>query len=220
MNACLNIFILLLFTPALLALADISISLHARRRSYNHDNLRNMPHCEYGLLLGTAKYVGGKNINLYYRYRIEAAAALWHAGKISTLVASGSGLNEKPSETACMQADLVAAGVPESAIWQDEAGLRTLDSIIRLRNTCGRNTRVCIVSQPFHNQRALVQARSYGLDAVACQAKIIGAKAGWKIHLRERFARLRLWYDLILRTDAQYGTDQIPIRQKPTEHGL
>ena len=195
--------------------ADVYSALRARL--YSYQNTSDIPNCEFGLILGTAKYLGtGNSINRYYQYRINAALELWHAGKVNAFIVSGSGVNNRPSETACMQADLVAAGVPSTAIWQDAAGLRTLDSIVRYQQKFGSRS-VCIISQPFHNQRALVQARHYQLNAYAYNAKIVGVKAGWKIHARERFARIKLWYDLLARTQPLYPLAQIDIIQLPTQ---
>ena len=201
-----SFFILLLFITTA---ADIYISVVAKKKSY--DRTKNIPTCDYGLVLGTAKYIGeNKSINIYYQYRIDAALALWRAGKIKQFIVSGSGLDEKISETVCMQHDLEAGGVPSDAIWQDIAGLRTLDSILRYQQQFDSHN-VCIISQPFHNQRALVQA--HALNACAYNAQIVGVKAGWRVHLRERAARLRLWYDLITRQKAQYSISEIPIQQ-------
>lgn len=202
-----------LFT--VLLAADIYVALKARRHSYQ--NTTRIPACDFGLILGTAKFVGnGRGLNRYYKYRIDAAVELWQAGKVKQFVVSGSGIDNKPSETVCMQADLVAAGVPENVIWQDPAGFRTLDSIIRYRDTFRQHS-VCIISQPFHNQRALIQAQAYRLNAYAYNAQIVGVRAGWKIHARERAARLRLWYDLLSRAKPAHNTVQTPIKQYPTQ---
>jgi SanA protein len=46
-----------------------------------YSNINEIPVNDIGLVLGTSKYtVGG--INLYYKYRIEAAAELYFSGKI------------------------------------------------------------------------------------------------------------------------------------------
>ena len=206
--------------PCLLAAAagaDLYISLRARHHSF--EKTEDVPPCDFGLILGTSKYLAdGTSINRYYQYRIDAAIELWRTGKVRAFVVSGSGVMHKPSETVCMQADLVAAGIPASAVWQDPGGLRTLDSIIRYRQKFG-NLSACLISQPFHNQRALMQARHYRLNACAYNARIIGLKAGWKIHARERLARLRLWYDLACRTQPLYTLQQCDINQFPTEYG-
>ncbi|MDO5639236.1 MAG: ElyC/SanA/YdcF family protein [Neisseria sp.] len=199
---------------AALFAADIYVLLKARRKS--HQDAAHTPECDFGLILGTAKYIGNTGgLNRYYQYRIDAAVELWRAGKVKQFVVSGSGLDNIPSETACMQADLVAAGIPADKIWQDPAGLRTLDSIIRYHQTFPQQS-VCIISQPFHNQRALMQAQAYHLNACAYDARIVGVRAGWKIHARERAARLRLWYDLLTRAQPLHSIAEIPIRQYPT----
>ncbi|MBP8875270.1 MAG: YdcF family protein [Neisseria sp.] len=149
---------LILLAGALIA-ADLYVLLRARVRS--HADAAHTPTADFGLILGTAKYVGSGGLNRYYQYRIDAAVALWQAGKVRQFVVSGSGLDNTPSETVCMQADLVAAGIPETAVWQDPAGLRTLDSILRYRQSFPQHS-VCIISQPFHNQRALMQAQACG----------------------------------------------------------
>ncbi|MDO4694830.1 MAG: ElyC/SanA/YdcF family protein [Eikenella sp.] len=194
------------------AAAEAGMACYTRARCF--EDLAAVPPCDYALVLGTAKYVAGGGLNRYYRHRIEAAAALWQAGKVGTLVVSGSGLTETLSETVCMQADLAALGVPAAAIWQDPAGLRTLDSVLRYRAAFG-GASVCVVSQPFHNRRALVLARACGAAAVAYQARAVGIRGGWRVQLRERFARLRLWYDVLARTPARYSLDEVPIRQYP-----
>ena len=205
--------LILILLIALLA-ADVYIVLKAR--AHSHQDAAHTPASDFGLILGTAKYIGDSNgLNRYYQYRIDAAVELWRAGKVKQFVVSGSGLDNIPSETVCMQADLVAAGIPANKIWQDPAGLRTLDSIIRFRQSFPQQS-VCIISQPFHNQRALMQAQACRLNACAYDARIIGVRAGWKIHARERAARLRLWYDLLSRAKPLHSIEEVPIRQFPT----
>ena len=213
------IFITLGLVVLLLGLAAADGYSTVRARGYSHTDVADLPWCEFGLILGTSKYLAdGHSVNHYYQYRIDAALELWQAGKVKALLASGSGVDYHPSETACMQADLVAAGVPESAIWQDPAGFRTIDSILRYRQKFGSHS-VCLISQPFHNQRALVQAQYYRLNVCAYNAHVIGVKAGWKIHARERLARIRLWYDLLWHVQAAHSLAQTDIVQLPTEPG-
>ncbi len=204
---------LTLFSLLLLALIGADLYVYFRARAHSHQDAEHTPASDFGLILGTSKYVGDSNaLNRYYQYRIDAAIELWWAGKIKQFIVSGSGLDNTPSETVCMQADLVAAGIPADKIWQDPAGLRTLDSIIRYRQSFPTQS-VCIISQPFHNQRALMQAQAYRLDACAYDAQIVGVRAGWKVHARERAARLRMWYDLISRRPPQHSVAEIPIQQ-------
>lgn len=207
---------LILLAGALIA-ADLYVLLRARARS--HADAAHTPTADFGLILGTAKYVGSGGLNRYYQYRIDAAVALWQAGKVRQFVVSGSGLDNTPSETVCMQAGRVLPHGGFGNAGGHQIGLRTLDSILRYRQSFPQHS-VCIISQPFHNQRALMQAQACGLNAVAYNARIIGVHAGWKVHLRERFARLRMWYDLLRRARPAHSTAQVPIRQYPTRHGM
>lgn len=57
---------------------------------YLFDDINSVPKNKVGLLLGTSKYTGGgKYINYYYKYRLEAAKALFDADKIEYILISG-----------------------------------------------------------------------------------------------------------------------------------
>lgn len=205
------------YTLLLLALLLPEIWVYAAARSRCYRRIDAVPPCDDALVLGTAKYTRTGGLNLYYRYRIEAALDLWRHGKVRRIVVSGNGLTDAVSETAAMQADLVAAGVPENVIWQDEAGMRTLDSVYRYAATFGHARRLCVVSQPFHNRRALVLARYRGIDALAYDAQAVGWRSGGRVLLRERAARLRLCWDMVCGTRPQHDIRNLPLRQCPTE---
>ena len=49
-------------------------------------------------------------------------------------------------------------GVPEKSIYLDYAGFRTLDSVVRAKEVFGQ-TRLTIISQRFHNERAILSCR-------------------------------------------------------------
>lgn len=168
--------------------------------------------------LPLAKYLANGKHNAYYQYRLQAAIDLWRNGKITRFVVSGNGLCAAISETVAMQADLVAAGIPASAIWQDEAGLRTLDSLVRYAGTFGRQRRLCVVSQSFHNRRALALARWQNINAVAYDAQAVSLRGGWRVWLRERGARWRLLWDRVHHTSPQHSINTLPLRQYPTVH--
>ena len=64
-----------------------------------------------------------------------------------------------------MKQALIEAGVPGRAkITCDYAGFRTLDSMVRAKEVFGQ-TQILIISQRFHNERALYLAKGYGIDA-------------------------------------------------------
>lgn len=180
-------------------------------KSQVYTDLQQIPHNKVGLLLGTAKTLKHGWENLYYKYRIEAAVALYRAGKIDYILVSGDNGSKEYDETSAMQADLIAMGVPKERIFMDYAGFRTLDSVLRLKKVFGENA-VTIISQPFHNQRAVFIANHKDISAVAYNAKDVSINSGFKTQLREKFARVKMLLDLVFDKKAKFYGEKIEIK--------
>ena len=90
----------------------------------------SIPFNNDGLVLGTGKLIEKSGINRHFVQRIDAAAALYRAGKVKRLILSGDKGYDEPME---MKRALLQRGVPESALVLDNYGLRTLDSVVRAR---------------------------------------------------------------------------------------
>ncbi len=179
-------------------------------RSQIYDDVQAIPHNKVGLLLGTSKTLKGGTINLYYQYRINAAVALYQAGKVDYLLVSGDNGRASYDETSAMQADLIARGIPKEKIVMDYAGFRTLDSILRCKEVFGE-TRITVISQPFHNQRSVFIANHKGLRAVGFNAKDVRAASGFRTQVREKFARVKMLLDLAFGKKAKFYGDKIRI---------
>lgn len=174
-----------------------------------------IPHRKVGLLLGTSKMLANNYENLYFRYRIEAAVALYKAGKIDFILISGDNGNDNYNEPVDMQNALIEAGVPESRIYLDYAGFRTFDSVFRANYIFGQKS-FTIISQPFHNERAIYIAQHLGLDAIGFNAQDVNAKFGFKTLLRERFARVNMFLDFLISTEPKFYGESIEIsKNKP-----
>ncbi|NQX98902.1 MAG: YdcF family protein, partial [Flavobacteriales bacterium] len=63
------------------------------------------------LLLGTSRYTVRGTTNLYFKYRIKAAADLYRSGKIKHIIVSGDNRVENYNEPKQMQEALMALGV-------------------------------------------------------------------------------------------------------------
>ena len=57
---------------------------------------------------------------------------------------------------------------------------------------------ITIISQKFHNKRALFIAKHYQIDAIAFNAKGISLGNGIRTSVREVFARVKMTLDLYL----------------------
>lgn len=153
-----------------------------------------------GLLLGTTPQARiGRITNYFFIYRIDAAEQLYKAGKIKKILISGDensldGINEPE----CMRDSLVARGVPASAIILDGKGYRTICSVVNANKVYGLKS-FTIISQKFHNERAIYQVEHLGLDVKNLQAynaKMPKSRRAFLTTIREYFARVKMFIDL------------------------
>lgn len=159
------------------------------------DDLDALPERQVAVVLGTTPRLRDGRPNAYFDYRMDAAASLWRAGKVQRLILSGDNLDRRYDEPRYMRDALLERGVDDAAMTLDRGGVRTFDSIIRARITYEALDPV-IVSQEFHNRRALYIARHYGIDAIGFNARDVGPNAGLRTKLRESFARVKTLLDL------------------------
>lgn len=176
------------------------------------ENLAEVPKAKVALLLGTSpngKY--GKNV--FFMHRIQAAADLYHAGKVKKIIVSGDNSVENYNETVAMRNELEKLGVPNHAIVNDHAGFRTLDSVVRAKSVFDQNE-IIIVSQKFHIQRAIYIADAWGIEATGYVAKDpIHGKPYYKVIAREYFARIKAFLDCyVLGTNAKFPGPKEPIQ--------
>lgn len=164
---------------------------------YIYDDAAEMPQRHAGLLLGTSRYSTNGDINLYYRYRLTAAADLLLKEKIKFIILSGDNSTMYYNEPNTMKRDLVKFGVPDSNLIQDFAGFRTLDSVVRSKKVFGQDS-VVIISQRWHVERALYIAHARGINAIGFCATDVNRSYGFKTQVREHFARIKLFVDLYL----------------------
>ena len=149
----------------------------------------DVPENEVGLVLGTAKWVRRGKLNRFFSYRIDAAVRLYKCGKVRRLLLSGNGIDSGRSEPEQMRKELIDRDIPADALSLDNDGVRTLDSIIRAKQVYGLN-QVTIISQEFHNRRALFLCRAFGIDAVGFNAEDVPASQALRTFLRELLARV------------------------------
>ena len=163
-----------------------------------YSTVKEVPAKKAALLLGTSKYIAKGKKNYFYTYRIEAAAALWRAGKIKAIVVSGDNASKYYDETTRMYNDLIKAGVPARYIAKDYAGYRTLDSVMRAEAIFDLEDYI-IISQRFHLERALFLAHAKGQKAIGFKAKdIAGTPAAYRMQTREFLAKTKAFLDVYL----------------------
>lgn len=153
------------------------------------DDVQDVPKQRVGLVFGCSEKLGTRD-NLHFKYRIEAAAELWRAGKVDELIVSGL---EEPyyDEPSTMAQALIAAGVPADKIWGDGKGVRTLDSVLRAKRIPDLDGLI-FVSQRYQNERAAYIAKAHGMKVFGYNARDVEGYAA----RREIFARVKMWMDI------------------------
>lgn len=185
---------LLFFLFAILVISsNYRIIQSTKKQLYTDVNL--IPKNDVALLLGACKTLKNGNENLFFKYRIEAAAKLYKAGKIKHIIVSGDNHKKEYDEATDMRDALIAQGIPDSCITLDYAGFRTLDSMVRCLKVFGRKD-ITVISQAFHNQRAVFIGNYYEMNVVAFNAKDVPDSFSLKVRIREYFAKFKAVLDL------------------------
>lgn len=174
------------------------------------DSVQEIPKNKVGLVLGTSNRLVNGNQNLYYKYRIDAAVELFKSGKIEYILVSGDNATMYYNEPTTMQKDLVERGIPEDRIFLDYAGFRTLDSIVRSKEVFGQSS-ITVISQPFHNERAVFIAGNKEIEAVGFNARDVSRKYGVKVRIREQLARVKVMWDLVVGVEPKFLGDPVLI---------
>ena len=200
--------IMVLLPLILLFVTNQIITTSTQKHLY--DSVEQLPDNRVGLVLGTSPRARGGRPNPYFSNRMEAAANLYHHNKVQYLIVSGDNRTRYYNEPEYMQQALVELGVPASSIFQDHAGIRTYESIMRARKVYGQ-TDITIISQKFHNQRAVYIAKQKGMNAVAFNAADVHQEMNDRTRIREWFAKSRVFYDLFMKGDTDYSNESVSI---------
>ncbi|WP_421753039.1 SanA/YdcF family protein [Croceimicrobium sp.] len=176
----------------------------------NSFDINEVPSKKVALVLGTSEFLKNGSTNLYFKFRVEAIARLWKAGKIKYVLVSGDNSRKDYDEPSAMKEALVEKGVPASRIILDYAGFRTLDSVVRAKEVFGQDD-ILIVSQQFHVERALILADFKGIEAYGYNAVDVEVYSGFRTKVREYFARIKMWLDLLIGVDPKFLGDPISI---------
>ncbi len=200
-----------IFFLSVLILLTISENIFKSNKKLCFDDIAKLPDNKVGLLLGTSKYLVGGKQNLFYKYRMDAAEKLYQNGKIQFIIVSGDNRRKNYNEPKIMKNDLIKRGIPADKIFADYAGFRTFDSVVRSKEVFGQN-KLTVISQRFHNLRAVFIARHFGIDAVAYNAKEVHGINGIKTRFRELFARIKALLDIyVLNTKPKFLGKKITV---------
>lgn len=199
---CVLLTIIILLTVIFLVWANKVVINSAASRLYT--NVDTAVYTDAGVVPGTRP--GG----FYFRNRIETAASLYHAGKVKWLIVSGDNRRHSYNEPQEMYNALVAQGVAPGAIYCDYAGFTTLDTVLRARDIFAQK-KIIIISQKFHNERAIYLALKNDIEATGVNAADVAPENRyWAGGIREYVARGRAVLDAtVFKRQPYFGGDKI-----------
>jgi len=204
------IFILLIILPFLLIIiSNYSIETFSENKTFSDSS--KIEKNKVGLVLGTSKTLKNGMINLYFKYRIEATVELYEKGKIDFILISGDNGNKNYDEPTDFKNELIKFGIPENKIFLDYAGFRTLDSVVRSKEIFGQKS-ITIISQQFHNERAIYLAEKNGINAIGFNAQDVTGRYGIRVQIREYLARTKVFVDILFRVKPKFLGNKIEIK--------
>ncbi len=196
----------LLLAAVTLSFTVVLVMIICDRKVYNsakdrlYDDVDSVPHRKVGLVLGTSPIsIWNGRRNYYFDHRIKTGAELYKSGKVDWIVVSGGDYRNTENgydEPVAMRDSLIKQGVDSARIVLDYDGTRTLNSLAKMRDIF-RQDSIIIISQKYHNERALYQAKHLGIDAIAYNAHTPGKRTSWwRNRGREVLARVKLFIDI------------------------
>ena len=165
-------------------------------------SVADVPHTGVALVLGAGLWDGEPSP--YLAHRLDAAVALYAAGRVDVVLVSGDNSRTDYDEPAAMRTYLVEHGVPDRRIVSDFAGFDTWDSCVRAKKIFGVDEAV-LVSQGFHVRRAVALCRAAGVG-------------GYGVGVDEQFDSV--WVSGLVREDLAAGKALLDAVLRPDPHFL
>jgi len=205
------LLVLLIFLSPLFLLIISDRLVEASAKGQHSAKVEEVPQKKVALILGCSPRTRSGLRNLYFEHRMEAAAVLWEHDKVEYFLVSGDNFHNSYNEPRYMLQSLIALGIPEDRIVLDYAGFRTLDSVIRAKEVFGESDLI-VVSQAFHNKRAIFLAKTKGVQLYGFDAKGVAPFTENRAFSRESLARAKALLDVsILNTQPRFLGESISI---------
>ena len=142
--------------------------------------------------------------------RLAVGVALYKDGAADKLLLSGDNGSVEYNEVKAMKNYALAHGVAAKDIYLDHAGFSTYESMYRAQAIFGVE-RVIIVTQTYHEYRAIYDAQRLGMQAAGVSADQQRYSGQTGRDLREVMARIKDFFKCIAEPLPTYLGEKIPI---------
>lgn len=143
--------------------------------------------------------------------RVLTAVELYRAGRVKKLLMSGDNPTQSYDEPTAMKKTAMQLGVPEQDIVLDFAGRRTYDTCYRAKEIF-EVKRAILVTQEFHQARALYLCSNLGVESVGITANRRKYQAEGHWAFREFFSVASAWFEMNFLPFEPIGGQKEPIQ--------
>lgn len=164
---------------------------------------------DIGMVLGASVYQDWTPSSVL-QDRLDTAVALYEWWVLNRILVSGDNAQIEYNEVHVMSNYLLEHDVPASAIFQDYAWFDTYDSIYRAREIF-MIEKMVIITQQFHLPRAIAIANTLWIQAQGATADLHDYPDISKMQLREVWARMKAFGEIVLGSSAKFGGEEISI---------
>ena len=165
------------------------------------------------IVLGAAVHADGQP-SPWLAHRLDVAADLYTSGRVEAILVSGDNRRAGYDEPTVMHRYLLSQGIPDQAVAVDYAGFDTYDTCVRARRVFGIE-RALLVTQDFHEPRAVAICRSVGVDVDGVgDSRARSDRIGWTVSwMRERPAAIKAVIDVVARRDPTLGRRETSVAE-------
>ena len=193
----------------ILLISYFIVVLNARGRTF--DKVEDIPHNKVGVFLATSPYTASGVRNSSFDKRIDAAEALYKAGKVDFIIASGGAGINNYDEPRSIRDSLVARGIPADRIILDHDGTRTINSVAKIKEVY-KQDKATFISQKYHNERAIYLADRYGIESVGFNAEpSIYPFIRAKNIARDFLARVKMFMELMTGKNIEFKEKDVDV---------
>lgn len=183
---------------ALAAPFALALYVRAATAPYRHSAAEQVPAERVAVVFGAG--VRGERPSRVLAERIDAAVALYRAGRVQKILMTGDNGSADYDEVSVMRRYAEELGVRPADITLDYAGFSTYESCYRARAIFGVE-RAVLVTQAYHLPRAVYTCRALGVEASGLGAPDWGRFPGpilVRYSLRETLATVKALVDVHL----------------------
>ena len=142
--------------------------------------------------------------------RLDKGIELYKAGIAPKILLSGDNGQEEYDEVNAMKKYVMGAGIPSEDIFMDHAGFSTYESMYRAKDIF-LVKRAIIVTQRYHQYRALYTARGLGIESYGVVSEPRTYSGQTYREIREILARDKDFVKVIIKPEPTYLGETIPI---------